>query len=274
MRNGWSGAGTPALAGYGFVPALRQYSNVTTTGTSGNYYATVSSGWSGTVTPVLGGYSFSPTTRPYSSVSSSLSDQDFTAFLSNVNITGTVTEGGSGLDNVVLSGLPGDPVTVGSGDYSGSVAGGWSGTVTPILAGFLFSPVNRAYSFVALDQTGQDYTASSGYIISGNVANGGGIANVVMNFLPGNPLTDGSGDYSVTVSPGWAGASVPGTCRLQFYSIQHPIFQCDIRPDSGLYSNPGQHGDFHLRDCDQRRIRAFRSRYDRIFRHSDIRCLR
>ena len=38
---------------------------------------------------------------------------------------------------------------------------GWTGTVTPALSGYTFTPVSRSYSTVAADQTAQDYVASS-----------------------------------------------------------------------------------------------------------------
>ncbi len=75
-------------------------------------------------------------------------------------IAGMVTIGGAGFANVVLSGLPGDPVTDSSGAYSASAAYNWSGTVVPTLAGYAFTPVSREYSNVIADQTAQDYTAS------------------------------------------------------------------------------------------------------------------
>jgi len=74
-------------------------------------------------------------------------------------ISGSVTYNGAALANVVMAGLPGNPVTNSAGRYSVVVNYGWSGTVTPNLAGYIFVPVNRAYTKVTADQIGQDYTA-------------------------------------------------------------------------------------------------------------------
>ncbi len=74
-----------------------------------------------------------------------------------------MTESGAGLSGVTLSGLPTPPVTAGDGTYNGTADYGWSGTVTPVLAGYLFSPENRTYTNVTEDQTGQDYTAEAFY---------------------------------------------------------------------------------------------------------------
>ncbi len=75
-------------------------------------------------------------------------------------ISGTITAGGFPLAGVVLNGLPGNPATNGSGIYSASVTSGWSGTVTPTLAGYNFTPVQVTYSNVTSSQT-TNYTAQA-----------------------------------------------------------------------------------------------------------------
>ncbi len=75
-------------------------------------------------------------------------------------ISGTITCGEAPLAGVVMSGLPGNPLSNPAGFYTSSVDYDWSGTVTPTLAGYLFTPASRSYSNVTGDQTGQDYTAA------------------------------------------------------------------------------------------------------------------
>ena len=48
----------------------------------------------------------------------------------------------------------------GLGNYSCTVPAGWSGSVTPGLDGFSFSPVSRSYAGVVSDTASQDYTAA------------------------------------------------------------------------------------------------------------------
>ncbi|KKM70126.1 hypothetical protein LCGC14_1443850, partial [marine sediment metagenome] len=72
-------------------------------------------------------------------------------------ISGTVTNGGSGLSGVVLNGLPGNPATDANGNYSAEVAAGWSGNVTPVKSGYAFSPSSQNYDNVTSNQAGQDY---------------------------------------------------------------------------------------------------------------------
>ena len=79
----------------------------------------------------------------------------------NVTISGTVTLGGAPLPGVVMTGLTGSPVTDAFGIYTGAEAAGWSGTVTPTLAGYTFTPATRAYTNVTANQTAQDYSATA-----------------------------------------------------------------------------------------------------------------
>jgi hypothetical protein len=46
-----------------------------------------------------------------------------------------------------------------AGNYSLTVSDGWSGTVTPSLGGYIFTPASRPYSTVTGDQANQDYGA-------------------------------------------------------------------------------------------------------------------
>ena len=96
-------------------------------------------------------------------------------------LTGMVTELGSGLPGVTLTGLPGSPVTNSAGAYVAVVPSGWSGTVTPLLTGYAFEPATRPYGNVSADLSDQDYAASAGYRISGTVTLAGvGHSGVLM----------------------------------------------------------------------------------------------
>ena len=130
-----------------------------TTDSSGNYSNKVSYDWSGTATPSKAGYTFSPASRTYTNVTSDKTGEDYTATLITYTISGTMSIGGSGLSGVAMNGLPGNPTTDASGNYSAAVDYDWSGTVTPSKAGYTFSPASRTYTNVTSDQTAQDYTA-------------------------------------------------------------------------------------------------------------------
>jgi uncharacterized repeat protein (TIGR02543 family) len=141
-----------------------------TTDSGGSYYLSINDGWSGTATPAKAGYTFSPPSRDYTNVTSDQPDQDYTATLLTYTISGNVsllgasssrkTQAAEELSGVVMDGLPGDPSTDVSGNYSSTVDYGWSGTVTPTKAGHLFSPFSRDYANVTSDQLDHNYTAS------------------------------------------------------------------------------------------------------------------
>ena len=59
-----------------------------------------------------------------------------------------------------MDGLPGSPLTDTMGYYAAAVPPGWSGTVTPTLEGYSFTPESVFYESVTGDQTSQDYAAA------------------------------------------------------------------------------------------------------------------
>ncbi len=180
------------------------------TNAQGAYTATVSTGWSGTATPTLSGYSFSPVSQTYTNVTSDQT-QNYTATqVAMFTISGSVKLSGTGLADVIMNGLPGNPATNSQGAYTATVSSGWSGTVTPTLSGYSFTPASQAYTNVTSSQT-LDYTASQLTLtISGSVKlDGTGLANVVMLGLPGNPATNAQGAYNATIPNGWSGTVTP-----------------------------------------------------------------
>ena len=202
-----SGTVTPALANV----VMSGLPGSPVTNSSGVYTKTVPYNWSGTVTPIRTGYNFTPASRTYTNVQANQTAQNYTQALQTFTISGTVTLGGNPLANVVMSGLPGSPVTNASGVYTGTVTYNWTGTVTPTLAGYDFTPATRSYTNVQANQAAQDYTAAvQTFTISGTVTSGGNpLANVVMSGLPGNPVTNASGVYTGTVTYNWTGTVTP-----------------------------------------------------------------
>ena len=173
---------TPAISGKvkasdgtGIEGVTITFSNAggsTATDSSGNYSHSVSLGWSGSATPSKIGYSFSPASRSYSNVTSDQTSQDYTATFQTYTISGKVSTGEAsslvrmstqeGLSGVVMYGLPVNPTTDASGNYSATVEHGWSGAVTPRKTWYSFSPPSRTYSNVTSDQPSQDYTGTAG----------------------------------------------------------------------------------------------------------------
>jgi hypothetical protein len=129
------------------------------TSSTGYYTDSVDTGWSGTVTPVLAGYIFTPTSIEYNNVTTDHTGQDYTAIIETFSISGTVTFSDAGLEGVLMTGLPGPPVTAGDGTYSGTVDYGWTGTVEPSAAGFTFEPLSLTLYNVSRDWPAADFEA-------------------------------------------------------------------------------------------------------------------
>jgi len=76
-------------------------------------------------------------------------------------ISGVVTTiSGTPLSGVMLTGLPGSPVTDSAGRYSVTVLPGWSASAAPTKSGYDFCPALRVYANVAADALGQNYVAT------------------------------------------------------------------------------------------------------------------
>ena len=114
--------------------------------------------------------------------------------------------GDAGVAGVTLNYTGGSTTADDHGQYSFRVYSGWSGTVTPSMAEYSFSPDHRDYSNVTSDRTGQDYIATpTPYTISGNV----GVGGAILAYPGGSTTANGSGLYSFTVPSGWSGTVIP-----------------------------------------------------------------
>jgi len=251
---GWSGTVKPIKEGYTFEPATRSYDHVIAdetnqgytanpitftisgrtglagvvlqglpndpvSGSGGVYNATVPYGWDGTVTPTKEGYKFEPASRTYSKVTSDRENQDYTAELIKLIISGR-----TGVAGVVLDGLPGNPVSDKDGAYSVRVDYHWSGTVMPMKEGYTFTPQSRQYSQVTADETNQDYTATlQKRMISGVVSSKEGpLQDVTLSAVgtEATATTNGNGEYKLEVDYGWSGNVTPSKKGYTFDPAQ------------------------------------------------------
>jgi hypothetical protein len=109
---------------------------------------------SGVVKPQKEGFVFEPAELRYSRVMNDQTNQNYTA----KKIT-FIISGRTGLSGVVMTGLPGRPVTTDkNGYYSATVEYGWSGTVRPKKDGFTFEPPELRYSRVRSNPSNNDYS--------------------------------------------------------------------------------------------------------------------
>ena len=190
-----------------------------TTDSEGNYSHIVVEGWSGTATPSKTCYAFTPSSLTYTNVISDQSNQNYAGTMLTYTISGTISAAAP-LSGVVMEGLPGSPTTDASGYYEATVDCGWSGTVTPTMTRYVFSPSSRSYDDLSSDQAGQDYEAYPGWIISGSVKTEAdeGIGGVIITFsvVETTATTSADGSYSHTVIEGWSGEATPSRICYSF----------------------------------------------------------
>ncbi len=135
-----------------------------------------------------------------------------------ITTTQFTISGNTGVGSVTLGGL--GVTSDGGGNYTATVSDGWSGTVTPSKTGYTFTPPSRTYSNVTSNQTSQNYTAALNTLtISGNTS----VGSVTLSGL--GVTSDGSGNYTATVSDGWSGTVTPTKTGYTF------------TPPSRTYSN-------------------------------------
>jgi hypothetical protein len=153
-------SGTVLVGGASSGVVMSGLPDGTVTDALGAYSATVDVDFSGTVTPVLTGYTFDPLSRTYTNLTTNQTAQDYTATLLSYTVSGTVTLEAAGLAGVTMAGLPGNPVTDGTGFYQATVSHGTSFTVTPTHADYTFVPASRTYTVVTGNHINQDYAAT------------------------------------------------------------------------------------------------------------------
>jgi hypothetical protein len=160
-------SGTITLDGNGLsgVTVSLQGTNFSTiTGANGAYALTGIPNGSFTLIPSLTGYTFTPANRSVSVNNGDVSGQDFTASALTFTISGTITLNSTGLAGVTVS-LQGTSsasvTTAADGTYSFTGLQNGLYTVTPSLAGYMFTPVNLSVPVDNGDVTGQDVTATA-----------------------------------------------------------------------------------------------------------------
>jgi hypothetical protein len=230
-----SGTATYGIFPLGGVAVDLTTGEHTSTNSSGFYQITVPDGWSGSITPTLIPYLFTPASMAYTELGSDVV-QDFVSTQDIKTISGFILEGTAPLAEVTVTAVSDNPqippvqtVSDANGYYNISVQAGWSGTVTPFLPGYDFSPPDRPYVSIASNRENQDFDATWTVYISGTT----GLEGVVLNGLPGNPLTGVGGDYRIRVRHNWTGTVTPTYPNRLFTTITNPPLGQSFR----AYSN-------------------------------------
>ena len=126
-------------------------------------------------------------------------------------VTHTIS-GSVGIPNVIMKGLPDNPVTDADGYYISVIKWGWSGTVKPEREGYTFDPQTKSFTNVTSDQVLNFTAGPITYTIAGTV----GMEGVRMSGLPGEPVTGPDGSYSVKVPFGWGSVVRPMKDGFEF----------------------------------------------------------
>ncbi len=105
-------------------------------------------------------FTFSPASRTETATTpANVTGLDFDYTQLSYTISGTVKNaGGAGIPGVAMNGPSSPGVTGAGGSYTVTAACGWSGSVTPSLAGYTFNPPSRPYSSLSANAVNQDYT--------------------------------------------------------------------------------------------------------------------
>jgi hypothetical protein len=208
-------------------------------------YSIVAQGSKGTTTVVSSTLRYAPSLNIFGSDSFTYRANDGTANSNTAAVNVSISEvtyvisGNSGIGSAVLSySVNGTPTSVtadSAGDYSFSVTAGWSGTVTPALTGYTFSPTSRTYASISSNSAAQNYAATlNSYTLS--VTNSNTTAGTITSDKTGiNCGTSCSASYNhgtvvvLTATPatnyykftGWSGACTgTGTCSLTMDAVK------------------------------------------------------
>ncbi|BDU70472.1 hypothetical protein GETHOR_25730 [Geothrix oryzae] len=193
------------------------------TDANGNYAVVVASPYTGTITAAKAGYFLTPLSLSLVGSTVNQPNQNFTA-VNAIAVYGLVTT--NAVPPVPLAGVTmtfsngaGTAVTDVNGLYTHYVPSGWSGSVTPSLVGWVFSPGQRNLTNVTASPAGQNFTAGQTFLVSGTItSNGAGLAGVRVALSNGGSAvnTDATGAYSLYVRAGWTGTITP---TLRGYSF-------------------------------------------------------
>jgi hypothetical protein len=172
---------------------------------AGKYSISVPDKWTGTIKPSLEGYKFSPETISFNNVEDNFISQNFSATATSYLISGNTL-----MPGVTLSYTDTTAKTVVSdanGNYSFRVSVNFTGSVTPSLNCYTFSPAKKEYLNLQSDKTSQIFTSlENTYTISGNLGVGG--ATLYADGVK-TVTSESNGNYSLIVKCNWTGNLVP-----------------------------------------------------------------
>ena len=226
------GVGTPAPAFLAGATVTFSTGQVVTTNATGDYSLVVSAPYSGTVTAIKAGYFITPLApQVVTAAGVNTVIPNFTA-VPAVIVSGLITTNTGPavplagvtltfMDTRVVPAVSaGSVVTDANGLYTHYVPSGFSGTITPTLLNWAFTPTNRTLTNVTVAPAGQNFVARETVTVTGNIKTGAtNLSGVLVSFSNGGgtATTDVNGNYSRIVNAGWFGTITP-TGRGMIYA--------------------------------------------------------
>lgn len=197
-----------------------------TSDSNGNYSTAVPRGYNVLLTPHVDGLAFTPAQRSYANIQQNQTNQNYTFYVPTPTPTLTIT-GNVGLPNVTFelcdtsSCSVDSTVSASNGNYSLTVPRGWTGTVRPMLWGYLFTPEISSYTNLQANQPNQDYTYVVSRMISGNAGMTGVILSYTVNSVAKTVTAAYGGGYSIQVPDDWTGIVTPSHGTLTFFPANY-----------------------------------------------------
>jgi photosystem II stability/assembly factor-like uncharacterized protein len=192
------------------------------TDSEGGYSLSVPFGWSGTITPTLGNHEFSPKSVSLKSVQNTTPNIDFVGtYTGTYFISGYVKDiSGQPIAQIEIEGFPEEIFTNEFGFYVAEVPARWKGTITPVRAGYEFSPSSIVFTEVNSNRIEQNFAMrKTGVVyVVGEVRdeNGQPFLDVTLDGFPQTTRIDATGNFYGEVPLGWTGTIVPEAAGYKF----------------------------------------------------------
>ncbi|MEI6210302.1 MAG: choice-of-anchor D domain-containing protein [bacterium] len=212
-------------------------SRSTLTDTNGVYaFTNVPYLWSATLTPShLRGGAFQPGSFSIPPVHGSVTGINFDWLTSVPQLSGRVLNGNTGLGVSGVTVSLSDGSATATTDTNGSYRlilpwRGWSGLVTPFIAGGTFTPVSTSVTNVIFDATVSDFVWLPATVLAGHVTRTdtlGPVAGATLTLSGGlgSVLTDTNGAYTLLVPRHWTGNVTPShAAGGSFSPISSPAY--------------------------------------------------
>ncbi len=181
----------------------------------GDFSVIVPSGWSGKISPSMGNYVFNPESVSITDARDSNVDINFVGtYIGTHFVSGTISDiSGQPIAQILLSGFPEPVYTNEFGYYAAEVPARWSGTITPTLNGYEFTPNSLVILEVRSNVIDQNFTlrkAGMVYII-GQVKDSKGVpfTNATITGFPETTRLNAMGNFYGEVPTGWSGTIIP-----------------------------------------------------------------